>query len=143
MFVEWKHEGKISFSFFSPSMLIGKYVQNVVISLFSFWVLLFCWVLYMYISSYIQQRIFCMLPLHNFLVYFFFCPKEERTGKRRGRGLTIPSGFFLIACCSTDDLFLIIEIGCLRALTRTFFSFSCPRWDIYAYSERKIVVRVL
>lgn len=87
MFEEWKYEGKTSFSFFSPFTLIGKYVQNNVISLFSFWALLFCWVLYIYIyiTAYIQQRILYMLPLHNFPRIFWSEKKKERGGKRRWR----------------------------------------------------------
>lgn len=72
---------KISFSLYSPSTLIGKYVQNadIFFSPFGF----HCSVeYYTYIN--IQQRLFDVLPLHNFLV-FFFVQKEYRTRKRRKR----------------------------------------------------------
>ncbi len=64
--------------------------------LFSFWVLLFCCVLYTYIRTHIEQRrMFCMLPLHNFLVFFLSKTMAEREKKKREEVLTIPPGFIL------------------------------------------------
>jgi len=79
------------------------------------------------IYIHIQRRIFCTLPLHNFLV-FFFLRKERRTGKKRSYDDT--HWFSLVACCYNDDLYLIIEIDCLRPFMRTFFSFPSL---IYSY----------
>jgi hypothetical protein len=76
-----------------------------------------------YIYIHIQQRIFCMLPLHNFLV-FFFVREVRRTGKKERTSSDDTSRFSLVACCYTNDLFLIRKIGCLRPLTRTFFFLS-------------------
>ncbi len=58
MFVEWKHGEKISFAFFSPSMLIGKYVQNVVVffSPFGFYCSVECYI-YIYIYIYTAKNL--------------------------------------------------------------------------------------
>jgi hypothetical protein len=122
---------KIRFSFSSPSTLIGKYVQNGVIFFSPFWFLLFCWVLYIYIYAHISSED-SSICFRCIIFSYFFCPGRAKNRKKRRRKRRNDDTFWvsLVACCYTDDLFLIIEIGCLCALTRTFFS-SFPRWYIY------------
>ena len=65
--------------------------------------------------------------MHNFSRIFLeqddirTSKKEEEEGEE---SIDDPFWFSLLACCYTDDLFLIIEIGCLRARTGTFFFLS-------------------
>jgi hypothetical protein len=84
---------KISFSFFPSLTLIGKYVQNVVIFFSLSGSIVLLSIVYIYIYIHIEQRIFCMLPLHNFSPIFW--GKNEEQEKKEEEVTTIPSGFLL------------------------------------------------
>jgi hypothetical protein len=113
--------------FFLPTRSLANMYKtsSFFFSLFGFHCSVECYI-YIYIYIYSEESSVCFRCI--IFSYFFFLRKERRTGKKRSYDDT--HWFSLIACCYNDDLYLIIEIDCLRPFMRTFFSFPSL---IYSY----------